>query len=179
MSVRYAATAYLRRTYALQLDIIDSYVLPQACTPQPRVSEQGICVHELFSDIHCKEGLCTSRSGMHTKMRAAAWPRYGNVSGRDTEPNCLNHSQQQTIQQNSEEYLWRNVVTTTYMSSVAAKMWGINSVRVVHELIAEVSRGGNEVEGEDRTRVSGRMVPAVKSPVRKFIPDGIQMENTP
>ncbi|KAJ7754386.1 hypothetical protein DFH07DRAFT_823160 [Mycena maculata] len=173
MSVRYAATAYLRRTYA--------------CAPQPRASKQGICVHELFSDIHCKEGLRTSMSGMRTEMRAAARPKCGNVSGRDTEPtesshylpNYLNHSQQRTIQQDSEEYLWGNVVTTTYVSSVAAKTRGINGVRVVHELIEEVSRGGNEVEGEDCTRVSGRMVPTVKSPVRKFIPDGLQMENTP
>ncbi|KAJ7764141.1 hypothetical protein DFH07DRAFT_812065 [Mycena maculata] len=179
MSVRYAATAYLRRTYVLQLEIIDSYVLTQACAPQPRASKQGICVHELFSDIHCKEGLRTSMSGMRTEMRAAARPKCGNVSGRDTEPNYLNHSQQRTIQQDSEEYLWGNVVTTTYMSSVAAKTRGINGVRVVHELIEEVSRGGNEVEGKDCTRVSGRMVPAVKSPVRKFFPDSLQMENTP
>ncbi|KAJ7776506.1 hypothetical protein DFH07DRAFT_798376, partial [Mycena maculata] len=134
-----------------------------ACTPQPRVSEQGICVHELFSDIHCKEGLRTSMSGMRTKMRAAARPKYGNVSGRKV-----------TIQHNSEEYLWRNMVTTTYMSSVAAKTQGINGVRVVHELIEEVSRGGNEVEGEDRTRVSGRMVPAeaTRENAREWTPMG-------
>ncbi|KAJ7784874.1 hypothetical protein DFH07DRAFT_786208, partial [Mycena maculata] len=156
-----------------------------AFTPQPRVSKQGIYVHELFSDIHCKEGSRTSMSGVHTEMRAAARPKCGNVSPSmnlciDTRylPNCLNHSQQPTIQQNSEEYLWGNVVTT-YTSSGAAKMQGSNGERVVHELIEEVSRAGNEVEGEDRTRVSGRMVPAVKSPVRKFISEGIQMEKTP
>ncbi|KAJ7757184.1 hypothetical protein DFH07DRAFT_819541 [Mycena maculata] len=152
MSVRYTATAYLRRTYA---------------------------IYELFSDIHCKEGSRTSMRGVHTEIRAAARPKCGNVSASmnlyiDTSylPNCLNHSQQPTIQQNSEEYLWGNVVMT-YTSSVVAKTQGINSER------KEVSRAGNEVEGEDRTRVSGRMVPAVKSPVRKFIPIGIQMENTP
>ncbi|KAJ7737247.1 hypothetical protein DFH07DRAFT_842256 [Mycena maculata] len=99
-------------------------------------------------------------------MQAVARPKCGNVSASmnlyiDTRyfPNCLNHSQQPTIQQNSEEYLWGNVVTT-YTSSGAAKMQGINGERLVHELIEEVSRAGNEVEGKDRTRVSGRMVPA-------------------
>ncbi|KAJ7778010.1 hypothetical protein DFH07DRAFT_796965 [Mycena maculata] len=159
MSVRYAATAYLRRTYALQLEIIDSYA------------------HLNPDDIHCKEGSRTSMRGVHTEIRAAARPKCGNSASMnlyiDTSslPNCLNHSQQPTIQQNSEEYLWGNVVMTYTESTVKE--------RVVHELIEEVSRAGNKVEGEDRTRVSGRMVPAVKSPVRKFIPIGIQMENTP